>query len=361
MNKILHIVGNRPQFIKLAPVVDELKKKGTEQIIIHTGQHYDPNMSDVFFDELNIPRPNENLNIGSGTHAEVTGKAMIALERAIQRYTPDLVVVYGDTNSTLAGALACRKLNFPLCHIEAGTRSYNRENPEEVNRIIVDHISDILFCPDEVSVNNLVKEGITKNVFFSGDVMEDVFIKTPVSPKGLKILEDNHLKKNEYFLMTWHRQENTDTIESLNNIIALIKEIPKPILCPLHPRTRNTLEKMGLIEEIRGAKNFICIEPVGYQEMVTLNKYSSGIICDSGGLSKEAYYAGKKCLFMLDLDVWPDLLKSGWMKQYSLKSDKLALVKWIMDEEVPNERKDFYGQGVAAQKIVIELTKFLER
>lgn len=361
MNKILHIVGNRPQFIKLAPVVEELKKKGTEQIIIHTGQHYDPNLSDVFFDELHIPQPNENLNIGSGTHAEVTGKAMIALEKVIQRYAPDLVVVYGDTNSTLAGALACRKLNFPLCHIEAGTRSYNRENPEEVNRIIVDHISDILFCPDEVSVNNLAKEGITRNVFFSGDVMEDVFIKTPISSKGLKILEKNNLKKNEYFLMTWHRQENTDSIESLNNIITLIREIPKPIICPLHPRTKNKLEKMGLMEEIRAVNNFICIEPVGYQEMVTLNKYSCGIICDSGGLSKEAYYAGKKCLFLLNLNVWPDLLESGWMKQYSPQNDKQSLIKWIMSKEVPMERKNFYGQGAAAQKIAMELTELLER
>lgn len=361
MNKILHIVGNRPQFIKLAPVVEELKKKGTEQIIIHTGQHYDPNLSDVFFDELHIPQPNENLNIGSGTHAEVTGKAMIALEKVIQRYAPDLVIVYGDTNSTLAGALACRKLNFPLCHIEAGTRSYNRENPEEVNRIIVDHISDILFCPDEVSVNNLAKEGITRNVFFSGDVMEDVFIKTPISSKGLKILKENNLKKNEYFLMTWHRQENTDSIESLNNIITLIREIPKPIICPLHPRTKNKLEKMGLMEEIRAANNFICVEPVGYQEMVTLNKYSCGIICDSGGLSKEAYYAGKKCLFLLNLNVWPDLLESGWMKQYSPQNDKQSLIKWIMSKEVPMERKNFYGQGAAAQKIAMELTELLER
>lgn len=361
MNKILHIVGNRPQFIKLAPVVQELGKKETEQIIIHTGQHYDSNLSDIFFDELHIPQPNENLNIGSGTHAEVTGKAMIALEKTIQRYTPDLVVVYGDTNSTLAGALACRKLYVPLCHVEAGTRSYNRENPEEVNRVIVDRISDILFCPDKVSVNNLLREGITANVFFSGDVMEDVFIKTPVSLEGLKILEDNNLKKNEYFLMTWHREENTDSIESLKNIIDLIKEIPKPIICPLHPRTRNVLEKTGLMEEINKISNFICIEPVGYQEMVTLNKYSHGIICDSGGLSKEAYYAGKKCLFLLDLNVWPDLLESGWMRKYLRESPKQDLVNWIMDEKVPDERKDFYGQGVAAQTIATKLIEFLER
>ena len=361
MNRILHVVGNRPQFIKLAPVVEELKKKETEQIIIHTGQHYDSNLSDVFFEELHIPQPDENLNIGSGTHAEVTGKAMIALEKVIQQYAPDLVVVYGDTNSTLAGALACRKLYFPLCHIEAGTRSHNRENPEEVNRIIVDHISDILFCPDRVSVDNLEKEGITKNVFFSGDVMEDAFIKTPVSPEGLRILEENNLKKNEYFLMTWHREENTDSIESLNNIISLIKEIPRPVICPLHPRTRNVLEKTGLMEEVKKISNFICIEPVGYQEMVTLNKYSCGILCDSGGLSKEAYYAGKKCLFLLDLNVWPDLLTSGWMKKYSRGSNKCDLIKWIMDEEVPTERKNFYGQGTAAQKIAAELIKFLER
>ena len=359
MNDILHIVGNRPQFIKLAPVVEELNKLGKKQIIIHTGQHYDFNMSDIFFDELNIPSPDENLNIGSGTHAEVTGNAMIALEKTIQKYEPQLVLVYGDTNSTLAGALASRKLNYQLCHIEAGTRSYNKKNPEETNRVIVDHISDVLFCPDKISVQNLANEGITENVFFSGDVMEDVFNRTKDSDVGLNIIREKGLKTNQYFLMTWHRQENTDSIESLCNIISLIEEIPKPILCPLHPRTKNILERTGLIKKVLELKNLVCIEPVGYKEMVTLNRNSCGIICDSGGLSKEAYYAGKKCLFMLELNVWPDLFENGWMKQYTPNSDRYLLVEWLLGENVPQKEEDFYGNGVAAQRIVAELAKFL--
>lgn len=359
MNDVLHIVGNRPQFIKLAPVVAELNKADKKQIIIHTGQHYDSNMSDVFFEELNIPSPNENLNVGSGTHAEMTGNAMIALEKEIQKYNPHLVIVYGDTNSTLAGALAARKLNYKLCHIEAGTRSYNKTNPEETNRVIVDHISDMLFCPDKISVKNLANEGITENVFFSGDVMEDVFKRTEDACEGLNIIKRNGLKVNEYFLMTWHRQENTDSIESLNNMISLIEEIPRPILCPMHPRTKNVLEKNGLSKKVLGLKNFVCIEPVGYKEMVTLNRNSCGIICDSGGLSKEAYYAGKKCLFTLGLNVWPDLLASGWMKQYTQNTDRRQLVEWIMDESIPEKDEDFYGDGLASQKIVSELVKIL--
>lgn len=357
MNDILHIVGNRPQFIKLAPVVEELNKARKKQIIIHTGQHYNENMSDIFFDELNIPRPDENLKVGSGTHAEVTGNAMIAVEKAIQKYTPRLVIVYGDTNSTLAGALAARKLNYRLCHIEAGSRTYDKRNPEETNRIIVDHISDILFCPDKISVKNLANEGIKEKVFFSGDVMEDVFNRTEDSDEGLNIIHKNGLKAKEYFLMTWHRQENTDSMESLNKIINLIEAIPRPILCPLHPRTKKVLESTGLDGKISRLKNFICIDPVGYKEMVTLNRNSSGIICDSGGLSKESYYAGKKCLFTLDLKVWPDLLESGWMKQYTQESDRGQLIDWLMDEKLPKKNEDFYGQGFAAQKIVSELVK----
>lgn len=359
MNDILHIVGNRPQFIKLAPVVEELNRAGKKQIIIHTGQHYNANMSDVFFDELNIPRPDENLNVGSGTHAEVTGNAMIAVEKAVQKYAPRLVVVYGDTNSTLAGALAARKLNYKLCHIEAGTRSHDKRNPEEINRIIVDHISDILFCPDKISVKNLANEGIREKVFFSGDVMEDVFNGTEISEEGLDIIQKNGLEVNEYLLMTWHRQENTDSMESLNNIINLIEAIPKSILCPLHPRTKKILESTGLDEKISKLKNFVCIDPVGYKEMVTLNRNSCGIICDSGGLSKEAYYAGKKCIFTLNLNIWPDLIESGWMKQYTQNADKEMLVDWLMDEELPKKNEDFYGQGLASRRIVSEIIKIL--
>lgn len=360
MNDVLHIVGNRPQFIKLAPVAEELKKNSKSQIIIHTGQHYDKNMSDVFFDELSIPAPNENLCVGSGTHAEVTGNAMIALERAIIQYNPKLVLVYGDTNSTLAGALACSKLNFPLGHIEAGTRSYDRKNPEEINRILTDHVSDFLFCPDKVSVDNLAREGITNNVFFSGDVMEDTFNRVNTSKAGLDILNRFGLKENQYYLMTWHRQENTDSAESIKRIIKLIERMDKTILCPLHPRTQSALKREHLWETFQKVKGLRWIEPVGYKEMVTLNRHSAGIICDSGGLTKEAFYAGKKCLFTLHLNIWPDLLQSGWVKKYTgnMEEDEKA-IKWFINDEIPDSKPDFYGGGKAAQRIVEKLVNFL--
>lgn len=360
MNEILHIVGNRPQFIKLAPVVKAFETFGEKQVIIHTGQHYDANMSDVFFEELGIPRPDQNLHIGSGSHAEMTGKAMIALEKAIIEYNPKLVVVYGDTNSTLAGALACRKLNYPLCHIEAGTRSYNRKNPEETNRVIIDHISDFLFCPDKESVDNLKKEGIIENVFFCGDVMLDIFNMTANEERALDILRKYNLNKNEYYLMTWHRQENTSSVENIRNIMEMIRAINVPIICPMHPRTENVLKNMNLWEELLKIENFICIEPVGYNEMVTLNRESGGIICDSGGLSKEAYYAEKKCMFTLDLVVWPDLIKSGWLKNYvGNTKEKEDVLKWFLSEEKPLLREDYYGNGKAAVMIAETMTKIL--
>lgn len=351
MNDILHIVGNRPQFIKLSPVSKELKKVGLQQVIIHTGQHYDKNMSDIFFEELEIPFPDANLNIGSGSHAEMTGQAMIALEKEILNYKPRMVIVYGDTNSTLAGALACKKLNYPLCHVEAGTRTFNRKNPEEINRIITDHISDILFCPDQISVNNLKGEGITENVFFSGDVMHDVFLEA-CNQESDRILKEIGLKKQQYFLMTWHRQENTDSKEALINIIKLIEKIDQTIVCPLHPRTRYVLEEKGLFHELEKMSQLICIDPVGYNEMIALNCNSRGVICDSGGLSKEAYYAGKKCLFTLELNVWPQLIKSGWMKQYT-KDDKenQETIDWFLKDERPNEKNNFFGNGTAALQI----------
>lgn len=357
---IMHIVGNRPQFIKLAPVVKAFDKRDEKQIIIHTGQHYDANMSDVFFEELGIPQPAKNLQVGSGSHAEVTGRAMIELEKVILEYNPKLVVVYGDTNSTLAGAIACRKLNYPLCHIEAGTRTFNRQNPEENNRIMTDHISDYLFCADRSSVINLKNEGIEKNVFFSGDVMLDIFNDTPNSENALKILEQYNLREKGYYLMTWHRQENTDSVERIQKIIDLIKKINYPIVCPLHPRTKHILERNKMWDELKDVDNFICIEPVGYNEMVTLNRVSKGIICDSGGLSKEAFYAGKKCLFTLKLDVWPDLLKSGWIQQYTDDTaENERAIQWFVATNMPENRDNFYGDGTAAEMVAATMVELI--
>lgn len=350
----MHIVGNRPQFIKLAPVSKELHQRGYKDIIIHTGQHYDENMSDIFFKELGIDKPIENLGVGSGTHAEITAKAMIGAEKVCMKYKPSAVVLYGDTDSTLAAALACRKLNIPIAHVEAGTRSYKKSNPEEINRVTVDHVSDICFCPDRPSVENLRKEGIIKNVFFTGDVMYDTFLQTKRKGIESNLLEKYGLEKDEYVLMTWHRQENTDTKERAEQIVSFLEMVICKILYPVHPRTRKSLIDYGLWERISGIENLTMIEPVGYDEMVYLQSNCKVILTDSGGLSKESVFAGAKCLFMLGLSVWPDLERIGWITHIDFDngdSVKSALNK-IQKSKAEKQEVDFYGDGHAAEKIV---------
>ena len=350
---IMHIVGNRPQFIKLAPVSKELQCRGYKDIIIHTGQHYDADMSDILFKELGIGEPAENLGTGSGTHAEITAKAMVGVEKACMKYNPSAVVLYGDTDSTLAAALACRKLNIPIAHVESGTRSYKKSNPEEINRIIVDHISDIRFCPDYPSVENLKKEGITKNVFFTGDVMYDTFLQTSRKTPKEDLLEKYQLEKDNFVLMTWHRQENTDNIDKVIQIVSFLEKIKSKIVFPVHPRTKKVLYKYDLWERISGIENLIMIEPIGYDEMVYLQINCKIILTDSGGLSKESVFAGAKCLYMVALNVWPDLEQAGWIIHVDFDSEesiKNALSQ-IQKKKAGKQDVAFYGNGHAAEKI----------
>ncbi|RKI37454.1 UDP-N-acetylglucosamine 2-epimerase (non-hydrolyzing) [bacterium D16-51] len=351
---IMHIVGNRPQFIKLAPVSKELHQRGYKDIIIHTGQHYDENMSDIFFRELGIDKPIENLEVGSGSHAEITAKAMVGVEKVCMKYKPALVILYGDTDSTLAAALACCKLNIPIAHVEAGTRSYKKSNPEETNRVIVDHISDICFCPDHPSVENLSKEGIKKNVFFTGDVMYDSFLQTKKKGIESNLLEKYDLEKEKYILMTWHRQENTDKKERVDKIVSFLEQINCKMLYPVHPRTKKALADYDLWERISGIRNLIIIDPVGYDEMVYLQSNCKLILTDSGGLSKESVFAGAKCLFMADLNVWPDLERAGWITHVDFDNEssiKNAL-NIVQEGKVERREVDYYGDGHAAEKIV---------
>lgn len=359
---IMHIVGNRPQFIKLAPLSKELHRRGYKDIIIHTGQHYDENMSDIFFEELGIDKPVENLQAGGGTHAEITAKAMIGVEKAVMKYEPKLVILYGDTDSTVAAALACRKLNVPIAHVEAGTRSYTKENPEEVNRIITDHISTVCFCPDRISMENLKKEGITENVFFSGDIMYDTFLQTKEKCKK-DVLKTYGLEKDNYILMTWHRQENTADKERMGKIVAFLEQIPCKIVYPMHPRTKKMLEVFDLFERVRKIENLLVIEPVGYEEMVSLQCNSKLILTDSGGLSKESVFAGVRCLFMVNLKLWTDLEEIGWLRHIDFderESVEEALELIGSKKQEPTE-VDFYGDGHAAEKIVesLEMKKYL--
>lgn len=353
--QILHVVGNRPQFIKLAPLSRELHKQGYEDLILHTGQHYDENMSDIFFDELEISKPIKNLNVGSGTHAEITARVLMGVEKAVSEYQPQLVILYGDTDSTLGAALACRKLNIPIAHVEAGTRTFSKTNPEEINRIVTDHVSDICFCPDRPSVQNLKNEGIVENVCFSGDIMYDTFLWTKNNMTKKNILEKYGLEEKEYVLMTWHRQENTMEKVRMENILSLLEKIRYKILLPLHPRTKKCLIENNLWDRINNIENLILTDPVGYNEMVALQSRCRVILTDSGGLSKESCFAGVRCFFMIDLNVWPELYESGRIIHlyFSDKNDIEKAANQINGEETKTLAPvDFYGDGNAAAKIV---------
>lgn len=350
---VMHIVGNRPQFIKLAPLSKELQRRGHKDIIVHTGQHYDENMSDIFFAELGIDKPIENLQVGSGTHAEITSKAMVEIERVVSERRPSAAIIYGDTDTTLAAALACRKLNIPIIHVEAGVRTYSKENPEEINRIVADHMAEICFCTDKQCVKNLKNEGITENTYFTGDIMYDTFLQMKEKYKG-SILKKYGLEKESYVLMTWHRQENTDCKERMEEILDFLEKVSCKIIYPVHPRTRKMLQYYNLWKRIEKIENLILTEPLGYEKMVYLQNNSKIILTDSGGLSKESAFAGVRCLFMMDLTVWPDLEKIGWVKHINFSNKKSVEEALQLIEEAKKEdiKIDFYGDGHAAEKMV---------
>lgn len=363
MKRIMHIVGNRPQFIKLAPLSRELQRRGYKDFILHTGQHYDVNMSDIFFEELEIKKPTVNLQIGSGSHAEMTAKAMVGIEKTLLEYKPEFVILYGDTDTTLAAAIATSKLNIPFAHVEAGSRIGIKENPEEMNRIVTDHLSTLLFCSDKEGVRSLEKEGITNLVYYSGDIMYDTFLFAASKEKS-DIRKQYGLEEKNYVLMTWHRQENTSNKEKMKKIINFIKKISIDILYPMHPRTKNLLKNYDLYEEFVNIPNLKVIEPIGYFYMVDLAIHSKCIVTDSGGLSKESYFAGVPCYFMFDGKPWPDLESIGWIKHINFDDESQIeqIIKNISDvqENLINEQ-EFYGNGHTAEFIVDKIEKFFMR
>lgn len=356
MNRlIMHIVGNRPQFIKLAPISKEIRKREYKEVIIHTGQHFDENMSEIFFRELDIPEPTENLHVSGGSHSGMTARIMIALEPVVIKYKPGIVIVYGDTNSTLAAALVVRKLNIPIVHIEAGIRTGLSGNPEEANRILVGHTSEILCTPDRKSYKNLEKEGLGAKSYFTGDVMYDSFCYYKDKIDTEFILDKYGIKRKEYILMTWHRQENTTDIERMSQILGFIEYIKRPIICPMHPRTYNKLKENHLIDMAMNIEGFHIIQPVGYLETIALSSNSRMILTDSGGLSKESYFANVKCLFMLDLNIWPDLEEIGWITKMSQDNEKnIKIIEQCFNSYGENKqyKEMYYGDGHAAEKII---------
>ena len=344
--KIVTIVGARPQFIKAAPVSRELRQKHVE-VLVHTGQHYDENMSKVFFDELDIPVPGYNLEVGSGSQGSQTGMMLTRIEEVLTAENPDWVLIYGDTNSTLAGALAAVKMHIPVCHIEAGLRSFNRRMPEEINRVIADHISDLLLCPSQTAVDNLKVEGITRGVHLVGDVMADALNYAADKSKGRsRILEQLGLVGKKYLLATVHRAENTDDPARLRNILSAFSQIEETIVFPLHPRTRKRLVELGF-------DNPKFIDPLGYLDMVRLEQSARMILTDSGGIQKEAYWLGVPCVTLRDETEWVETVKAGW--NVVVGADSTRIIETVRAFIPPHEHPPLYGDGQAAVKCVDRL------
>ncbi|WP_138207279.1 non-hydrolyzing UDP-N-acetylglucosamine 2-epimerase [Haloimpatiens lingqiaonensis] len=344
--KILTVVGARPQFIKAAAVSNILRKEH-EEILIHTGQHYDKNMSNIFFEELQIPKPDYNLEIGSGNHGEQTGKMLIELEKIYLKEKPDLVLVYGDTNSTLAGALCASKLLIPVAHVEAGLRSFNNAMPEEQNRILTDHISEILFVPTTTAEKNLKNEGVTKGVHNVGDVMFDAVLHfKKLSQEKSNILEKIGLKSDEFILTTIHRAENTNDKNRLKNIVEALNESGEKIVLPLHPRTKKYVEDYGL----KFGKNIMILEAVGYLDMISLEMHAKKIVTDSGGVQKEAFFMGKPCITIRDETEWVETVEIGWNKVVG--TDKKKITDAILFFEPKSEQQNIFGDGKAGEKIL---------
>lgn len=348
--KIATVVGARPQFIKAAVVSRALEGRCDESII-HTGQHYDPEMSERFFEELRIPAPAINLSIGSGPHGAQTGRMLEGLERVLQELEPDWTLVYGDTNSTLAGALASVKLGIPVAHVEAGLRSYNRKMPEEINRALTDHASSLLFAPTENAQRTLLKEGLPDDrIRLVGDVMYDAALDA-ADRAGDEPLRKYELIAGEYIVATIHRAENTDDPDRLSAIFQGMARAELPVLCPLHPRTKSAL---GSFE----APNLRLINPVGYFEMASLVRHARLVVTDSGGLQKEAYFHRTPCLTLRSETEWVELVEMGWNRVHDPISPELAAeaIRDAINADLPKDAPNPYGDGQAGRKIAEILT-----
>ncbi|WP_026581063.1 non-hydrolyzing UDP-N-acetylglucosamine 2-epimerase [Bacillus sp. J33] len=344
--KFLTVIGARPQFIKAAPVSRELRKNHQE-IYIHTGQHYDKNMSDIFFNELNIPKPDYHLNVGSASHGKQTGDMLAGIEKIIQDENPDYLLVYGDTNSTVAGALAAAKLHIPVIHVEAGLRSFNKKMPEELNRIMTDHISDFLFCPTDTAIANLKNENITENVFNVGDVMYDaVKYNQQLSEEKSAILDDFGLKKKDYYLITVHRAENTDNENNIKNIIAAFSKIEGKKVWPIHPRTKNIIKNLGI--DLASVPDLMVIDPVGYLDILSLESNAKKIITDSGGIQKEAYFLQVPCITLREQTEWVETLEDS--ANILTGTDPGKILDAVAAELNP-AYKEYFGNGDASIKI----------
>ncbi len=347
--RIVSVVGARPQFIKAAPVCAALRERHDE-ILVHTGQHYDPGMSDVFFEELGIPRPDHNLEVGSASHGRQTGEMLASLEGLFLESGPDVVLVYGDTNTTLAAALAAAKLAIPVAHVEAGLRSYVRTMPEEINRVLTDHISDLLFCPTAAAVENLAREGVTEGVAMVGDVMLDTARLFAERVDVGAVLARWGLEPGGYHFATVHRAATSDDPGRLASVVRAFGRLERPVVWAVHPRTRANLARFGLEALVTGQNNVSAVDPVPYMETVALLKGSAGLLTDSGGMQKEAYFFGVPCVTLRDETEWVETVELGWNRLAG--SDEERIVRAVTEMRAPDQRPDVYGDGHSASRIV---------
>lgn len=352
---VVSVVGARPQFVKAAAVSRELRKQHRE-ILVHTGQHYDPGMSDVFFRELGIPDPDINLGVGSGSHGAQTGTMLTGIEKVLQDVAPDMVLVYGDTNSTLAGAMAAAKLHIPVAHVEAGLRSFNRRMPEEINRVVVDHISDLLLCPSRKAADHLRSEGIVKGVHVVGDVMADVLLwaREKVNRRPGTLLDELQVAPGHYVLATVHRAENTDDPARLSSIMDALENLEEAVVFPVHPRTRKALDALGWRADGDAGRSVCLIEPLGYLDMVRLMQSARLILTDSGGMQKEAYWLGVPCVILREETEWTETVDAGW--NILTGADRTKIEECARTLVPPSAHPSLYGDGHTAAAICEVLT-----
>lgn len=354
--KVVTIVGARPNFIKMAPVSKAFYKY-CDEVIVHTGQHYDYEMDRIFFEELSIPEPDYHLGVGSGTHGSQTGEMLRRIEEVLIKEGPDVALVIGDTNTTLAGALAAAKIHMPIAHLEAGLRSYDKSMPEEINRVLTDHCSDILFCPTRSSMENLGREGISRDVYMTGDVMVDAMVAHyDIAVKKSRVITDLGIRRGDYYLATVHRAENTDSQSNLKNIVDALCELDNVIL-PCHPRTEKRLKDFGLWGRL--SERVKVIRPVGYYDILVLEKNAKKILTDSGGVQKEAYILKVPCVTMRKNTEWTETVEDGW--NVLVGNDKDKIIRAAREPWPTGVQGDVFGDGRASERVREILVSWLSR
>jgi UDP-GlcNAc3NAcA epimerase len=353
--RIVTVVGNRPQFVKAA-AVSRLLRERADELIVHTGQHYDDELSRVFFEELSVPAPDRELDAGGGTNTAQTARILAALEPVLEELSPSLVLVYGDTNSTLAGALAASQAGIPTGHVEAGMRSFDRSMPEELNRVLTDHASELLLCSTETAMLNLEREGVRGESHLVGDVMADVSLAfRDIAEERSEILDQLGLEPRSYLAVTAHRAGNVDRPERLEALVSLLEALPAPVVLPLHPRTRERLTAAGLMDRLSEIK---VVSPLGYLDFMKLARHARAVLTDSGGVQKEAYLLGVPCVTLRDTTEWVETVEAGWNTLVDL--DPAAALA-ALERRPPEDRPELYGGGHAAERVCEVLAAYTQR